>query len=155
MRRRLAALLCALAGSVPTAWGLEDNPDCPALALSAAFVSVQSHALRANPERSSFGAAPAMALQNANWASKMTVVFEALGRQARSESGRAAFSRAKVAMSMLAGAAVEAPPQGDPGRSCAAPPNDGPSVLNRQLTALAGAERQLRDAWVDACGGRP
>lgn len=152
MSLRIAALLVLLAGSARRARALESNPDCAALALSAAFVSVQSAALRVNPERSSYLSAPAIALQNANWAGKMAIVFEALGREARSETGRAAFSKAKVAMTMLAGEPVESPSPGDPRFFCAAPRNEGPSALTRQLASLAGTERQLRRAWSEECG---
>jgi hypothetical protein len=127
-----------------------DDADCAALIVSAAFVSAQRHSVRANPESEQFASAPALALHIANWASKMATVFKALGKLARTPLGRSAFSDAQASMSNFAAEPVEGP-RADPDRSCAAAPNRAPRLVHRQLEGLLGLERQLRTAWERAC----
>lgn len=150
---RILRLACALAAltAAREAPAMETGPDCSALIVSAAFVSAQFHAVRGNPERSDFATAPALALQNANWARKMSTVFEALGKQARSDDGRSAFSSAGASMSMLASEPVEGPAAGNPKLACSIAPNPGPKLLSRQLNSLSRLEQRLRDAWSRAC----
>lgn len=154
MRAVLIAATIAALGPCRTAVAQEPNPDCPSLAVAAGFVAVQAHSLRANPERGSYSSAPVLALQNANWARKAALVFDALERQAASEAGRGAFSKAKASLSMLSGEPIASPGRASPAQACAVGPNAGPRTLDRQLDGLLRAERGLLEAWAEACGGR-